>query len=51
MTEDIWYLPLAETGLTSMLNTEGYPAGAYRVAFYVDGLLADEFTFELKQEQ
>lgn len=51
MTEDIWYLPLAETGLTSMLNTEGYPAGVYRVAFYVDGLLADEFTFELKQEQ
>ena len=51
MTEDIWYLPLAETGLTSMLNSEGYPTGVYRVAFYVDGLLADEFTFELKQEQ
>ena len=46
--EDIWYLSLAETNLTSILNADGYPAGVYRVAFYVDGLLADEFSFELK---
>ena len=51
MAEDIWYLSLAETNLTSILNADGYPAGVYRVAFYVDGLLADEFSFELKQEQ
>ena len=48
MAEDIWYLSLAETNLTSILNADGYPAGVYRVAFYVDGLLADEFSFELK---
>ena len=48
MKEDIWYLSLKETGLTSALNQNGYPAGVYKVAFYVDGDLADEFTFELK---
>ena len=48
MQEDIWYLSLKETGLTATLDENGYPAGVYKVAFYVDGDLADEFTFELK---
>ena len=51
MTEDIWYLPLAETGLTDFLNANGYPAGMYRIAYYVEGELADALEFELKQEQ
>lgn len=51
MAEDIWYISLTETGLTSILDGNGYPAGEYRMAFYVNGLLADEFSFELKQEQ
>ena len=47
-TADIWYLPLKETGLTDALERNGYPAGAYRVAYYVNGDLADEIEFELK---
>ena len=48
MEEDIWYLPLAETRLTDALNAGGYPAGVYRVAYYIEGELADAFEFELK---
>lgn len=48
MKADIWYLSLKETGLTAALDRNGYPAGTYRMAYYVDGDLADEFTFELK---
>ena len=48
MQEDIWYLSLKDMGLTAGLNENGYPAGIYRVAFYVEGDLADEFSFELK---
>ena len=48
MTEDIWYLPLRETGLTEGLEHQDYPAGVYRMAYYVDGYLADTFKFELK---
>ena len=47
MAEDIWYIRLSDY-LTESLNQNGYPAGVYRMAFYVDGKLADEFTFELK---
>ena len=48
MAEDIWYLPLNDTRLTDALNANGYPAGVYRMAFYVDGDLGDAFEFELK---
>lgn len=48
MTEDIWYMPLRETGLTEGLEYQKYPAGVYRMAYYVDGYLADAFEFELK---
>ena len=48
MAEDIWYLSLKETGLTKALDRNGYPAGVYRMAYYVDGDLADAFEFELK---
>ncbi len=48
MAADIWYLPLKEMGLTTFLDADGYPAGVYEVAYYVDGRLADAFEFELK---
>ena len=48
MAEDIWYLPLTDTGLTANLDANGYPKGTYQLAFYVDGALADSFSFELK---
>ena len=48
MNEDIWYLSMQETGLTSSLDQNGYPKGIYEVAFYVGGDLADQFSFELK---
>ena len=46
MAEDIWYVKMSDS-LTESLNLNGYPAGVYRMAFYVDGKLADEFEFEL----
>ena len=48
MAEDIWYIPLSDMYLTASLDRDGYPAGEYMFAFYVDGQLADAFTFELK---
>ena len=48
MQEDIWYVPLSETGLTRFLDEGGYPRGEYQMAYYVDGDLADTITFELK---
>lgn len=48
MKEDIWYVSMNETGLTGRLDISGYPKGVYEIAFYVDGDLADSFTFELK---
>ena len=48
MAEDIWYLSLDDTGLIMSLNQNGYPRGIYRMAYYVDGDLADSFEFELK---
>ena len=48
MQEDIWYISLTETGLTYSLDQDGYPHGEYQMAYYVDGDLADAFTFELK---
>ena len=48
MADDVWYLPLAETGLTGSLDRNGYPRGEYTLAYYVDGELADTVTFELK---
>ena len=46
--EDIWYISLKDTGLMEGLDTNGYPQGIYRMAYYVDGDLADSFEFELK---
>ncbi len=48
MAEDIWYLPITDTGLTASLDANGYPKGTYQLAFFVDGALADEFSFEFK---
>ena len=48
MTDDLWYLSLQEAGLTAALDRNGYPAGTYRMAYYVEGELADSFTFEIK---
>lgn len=48
MEADIWYLPMRENGLTPALDQNGYPRGVYRLAFYVNGELADSLEFELK---
>ena len=48
MNDDVWYISLAGMGLTYSLDQNGYPRGGYRIAYYVDGDLADAITFELK---
>ena len=48
MENDTWYISLEDTGLFSFLEDSGYPKGVYRMAYYVDGDLADSFEFELK---
>jgi hypothetical protein len=48
MNGDIWYVPLIDTGLVAGLDPDNYARGVYRMAFYVDGDLADRFEFELK---
>ena len=48
MEDDTWYISLDEMGLLSFLEESGYPKGIYRMAYYVDGDLADSFEFELK---
>lgn len=48
MSEDIWYLPLRDTGLLEGAEQKDYPKGVYHIAYYVDGDLADAFEFELK---
>lgn len=48
MDEDTWFISLDKAGLIDSLNENGYPKGVYQVAFYVNGDLADSFTFELK---
>jgi hypothetical protein len=47
MEEDVWFIPLTESGLTWSLDQSGYPRGEYEMAYYVDGDLADAFSFEL----
>ncbi len=47
MGSDEWYTSLDETGLLEMLNSSGYPEGIYEMAMYIDGKLADSFSFEL----
>ena len=48
MKDDTWYISLKDMGLFSFLEESGYPKGIYRMAYYVDGDLADSFEFELK---
>jgi len=48
MAEDTWYLSMQEIGLTEGLERKNYPKGIYRMAYYVNGYLADTFEFELK---
>ena len=48
MEKDIWSVSLKESGLITALEENGYEAGWYRMAFYVDGSLADSFDFYLK---
>jgi len=47
MGEDEWYVSMTDTGLLDMLNQNGYPDGIYEMAMYIDGKLADSFSFEL----
>ena len=48
MQEDVWFIPLTDSGLIWSLDQSGYPKGEYLMAYYVDGELADEISFELK---
>ena len=48
MQEDVWFISMKDNGLTSSLDEHGYPKGVYRMAYYVEGELADSFTFEIK---
>ncbi len=45
--KDEWAISLWETGLLEMLERNGYPEGTYEVCMYIDGKLADSFSFEL----
>jgi hypothetical protein len=47
MEKDEWYTLLSETTLLDMLNANGYPQGTYEMAMYIEGKLADSFSFEL----
>ena len=47
MEKDEWYTSLDDTGLLEMLDESGYPEGIYEMAMYIDGKLADSFSFEL----
>ena len=47
MEKDEWYTLLSETTLLDMLNESGYPKGTYEMAMYIEGKLADSFSFEL----
>ena len=47
MNEDIWFIPLTESGLLWSLDQSGYPKGEYQMAYYVEGELADSFSFEI----
>ena len=47
MENDEWYTLLSETTLLDMLNESGYPDGTYEMAMYIEGKLADSFSFEL----
>ena len=47
MEKDEWYVRLSDTRLLDMLNTNGYPAGTYEMSMFIDGKLADSFSFEL----
>ena len=46
--DDTWYVSLQKTGMTEFLDENGYPAGTYRLDYYIGGKLADVITFELK---
>jgi len=47
MEKDEWYTSLDDTGLLEMLDESGYPEGIYEMAMYIDGKLADSFSFTL----
>lgn len=51
MGNDEWYTLMSQTGLLDMLDESGYPAGIYTMDMYIDGDLADSFSFELIQSQ
>ncbi len=47
MGRDEWYVTLDKAGILEMLNKNGYPEGTYTMDMYIDGQLADHFSFEL----
>ena len=44
---DEWYVRMSETGLLDLLNQAGYQDGTYEMCMYIDGKLADSFSFIL----
>ena len=44
---DEWYVRMSETGLLDLLNQAGYQDGTYEMCMYIDGNLADSFSFIL----
>ena len=47
MEKDEWYTNFDDTGLLDLLNQDGYPEGTYELTMYIDGKLADSFSFTL----
>ncbi len=47
MEKDEWYTAMDDTGLLEMLDGNGYPEGIYEMTMYIDGKLADSFSFTL----
>ena len=47
MQKDEWYTSMDDSGLLEMLNGSGYLDGIYEMAMYIDGKLADSFSFKL----
>ena len=47
MSDDTWSQPLGDMGFLELMESRGYPAGTYRIDFYIGGKLADTFTFDL----
>lgn len=46
--KDAWYVKMADTGLLDLMDGPPFEKGTYELAMYIDGKLADTFSFTLK---